>query len=309
MRIALTFIATLALALPSHAAVGTLFRAYLSVNGNDANPCTLAQPCRLLPAALTAVAEGGEVWMLDSANYNSGPVQVTKHVTILAVPGAVGSVVSTGGGLAALRVIAGGLKVTLRNLVVTGLVGATGATSGVEVDGSSHVLVMDCDIANLTDGVTVTEFGRATLLRGVLRGMSGNGVFAGSSANVAIDGTKFVANTVGISAQSLVNQAVTQVTVKEATLSNNSIGVQAAGAGGGQAWVHLDQSHVVASTSRALNLIATSPSGALVYLNGSRLVNADNSVVTGSGSEIWSYGNNAIIGPSTSGTLLSNTLR
>ena len=69
------------------------FRAYLSVNGNDANPCTVGSPCRLLPAALAAADPEGEVWMLDSANFNIGPVIITKSVTILAVPGALGSVV------------------------------------------------------------------------------------------------------------------------------------------------------------------------------------------------------------------------
>jgi hypothetical protein len=34
-------------------------------------PVHAAAPCRLLPAALAAVASGGEVWMLDSANYNT----------------------------------------------------------------------------------------------------------------------------------------------------------------------------------------------------------------------------------------------
>jgi hypothetical protein len=33
--------------------------------------------------------------MLDSANYNVGQVNITKSVTILAVPGVVGSVVAT----------------------------------------------------------------------------------------------------------------------------------------------------------------------------------------------------------------------
>src|SRR6476659_4072782 len=80
---------------PAHAQV---FRAYVASDGNDANPCTLQQPCRLLPAALTVVADGGEIWMLDSANYNTGQVNVTKSVTILAIPGAVGSVVATSGG-------------------------------------------------------------------------------------------------------------------------------------------------------------------------------------------------------------------
>jgi hypothetical protein len=74
-----------------------LFRAYLASDGNDANPCTLPQPCRLLPAALTAVASGGEIWMLDSANYNSAMVNIGKSVSILAVPGAVGSLVALSG--------------------------------------------------------------------------------------------------------------------------------------------------------------------------------------------------------------------
>ena len=43
-------------ALSSIAAHAQLFRAYLSLNGSDANPCTLVAPCRLLPAALKVKA-------------------------------------------------------------------------------------------------------------------------------------------------------------------------------------------------------------------------------------------------------------
>jgi hypothetical protein len=93
--IAGAFVATLMLCSPVQA-VG-LFRAYLASDGSDASPCTLGAPCRLLPAALAAVADGGEIWMLDSANYNAGQVDVTKSVAILAIPGALGSVVATGG--------------------------------------------------------------------------------------------------------------------------------------------------------------------------------------------------------------------
>jgi len=42
-------------------------------HGNDSNPCTLVAPCRLLPAAIAAVINGGEVWMLDSATTTAGP--------------------------------------------------------------------------------------------------------------------------------------------------------------------------------------------------------------------------------------------
>ena len=81
----------------STAAQAQLFRSYVAPVGNDGNPCTLASPCRLLPAALAAVINGGEIWMLGSANYNTGPGTIYKSVTILAVPGALGSVVAIGG--------------------------------------------------------------------------------------------------------------------------------------------------------------------------------------------------------------------
>ena len=46
-----TFV-SLAVALLSTTAQAQLFRSYLSSTGNDANPCTVQAPCRLLPAAL-----------------------------------------------------------------------------------------------------------------------------------------------------------------------------------------------------------------------------------------------------------------
>jgi hypothetical protein len=102
--------------LSASAAQAQLFRAYLSFNGSDGNDCTVAHPCRLLPAALAAVRDGGEVWMVDSANYNTGPVTIGKGVKILAIPGAMGSILANGGD--ALIVNAPGKDVTLRNLVV-----------------------------------------------------------------------------------------------------------------------------------------------------------------------------------------------
>jgi len=61
------------LAGPAGAEAG-LFRAYLSSKGSDSNACTVGAPCRLLPAALAAVNDGGEIWIMDSANFNTGPV-------------------------------------------------------------------------------------------------------------------------------------------------------------------------------------------------------------------------------------------
>ncbi len=131
-------LALLALAIGStaHAA---LFRAYLSTEGLDSNPCTLPAPCRLLPAALAAVSSGGEIWMLDSGNFNTTTVNINKSVNILAVPGAVGSFVANG--VPALTVSAAGLAVSLRNVVVVPFSGSPTA-NGVNLSGTS-VLTID----------------------------------------------------------------------------------------------------------------------------------------------------------------------
>ena len=125
----------------THGAHAGLFRAYLAANGSDINPCTVSAPCRLLPAALNAVNDAGEIWILDSANYNTATVTIAKSVTILAIPGAVGSFVSTGSGAALTINAATPAKVLLRNLVIVPY-GTPG--SGVEFVGGSNLTVDHC---------------------------------------------------------------------------------------------------------------------------------------------------------------------
>lgn len=115
LRTAVAIVALLGASGAAHAQ--GLFRAYLSSTGSDANACTVAAPCRLLPAALTAVANGGEIWILNSANYNTAPVAITKSVSILAIPGVVGSLIATGAS-SALDIDTPGVRVALRNLVI-----------------------------------------------------------------------------------------------------------------------------------------------------------------------------------------------
>src|SRR5512142_2572862 len=129
----------------AHAAGTGLFRAYLSKSGIDTNPCTLPQPCRLLPAALAVTADGGEIWILDSANYTTTTVNIAQSVTILAIPGVVGSVVASG---ADAIDVASGASLALRNLVIGPLPGA-GGLSGIQVSSGSTLVVEDCLIANL----------------------------------------------------------------------------------------------------------------------------------------------------------------
>lgn len=212
---AILLAATAALSLPAPAA---LFRAYLSTAGNDANPCTLAQPCRLLPAALTAVADGGEVWMLDSGNYNAAPVAIDKSVSIQAVPGAVASLVATNAITPGLAAQTPGVELSLRNIVFTSTqavgVGlrAWGVTLrlegcafhdldyGLQAYGGSKVVVTDSTFTRVRTQVIQVEESTATIARSRFVG-NGNGLLLnGPQATLSVEDSLFAFNTSGVEA-------------------------------------------------------------------------------------------------------------
>ena len=172
-----------------------VFRAYLSSTGNDANPCTLPAPCRLLPAALAAVQNGGEIWMMDSANFNTGPVNITKGVKIFAIPGALGSVVGNGGD--ALIINTAG-DVTLRNLQILNF---SGGVNGVTIQnaGAVHIEKTSIDGFN-TDASSCIRFAVTTpvrlyvddsFLRHCRNGIYATGtVVSGDQALISLDNTR-----------------------------------------------------------------------------------------------------------------------
>ena len=214
---ALFAFATLALFQP--AAEAQLFRTYLSLAGADTNPCTIAAPCRLLPAALGAVADGGEIWMLDSANYNAGTVNVTKSVSIVAVPGKIGSIVSVGGA-AAMAVSAASARVTLRNIVVVDNA-ANHGLDGVTVAGGATLVVDSCAFANVQRaGLTVSGPSSAEVRDSVFRGTSyAIKAFTGSSVNVSR--SDFFANDTALYADNNSSGSTTKITLSDSTVSGN----------------------------------------------------------------------------------------
>src|SRR5712691_10752793 len=69
-------------------------RTYVSGLGSDSNPCTASSPCQTFQAALAMTIAGGEIYVLNSANY--GAVTINKAVTITS-EGAVAGVLATSG--------------------------------------------------------------------------------------------------------------------------------------------------------------------------------------------------------------------
>ena len=263
-------ISTLLALLACVPAQAQLFRAYLESIGSDANPCTLQLPCRLLPAALAAVAPGGEIWMLDSANYNTAQVDVTKSVTILAVPGALGSVVATGGGHA-INVGTPGTKLTLRNLVIVHL---TSSANGVNFFDGSELIVAGCEISGMQQsGIFAT--GKVTVIDTVLRDNTLYGFSTGSGAVVSLDRVHLrdngsgvlvttarmtISNSVitgnGIGALAFANASQPRVAIDGSVLSGNGTGVHASSAQVGDlAEVHVSRSILADNTSSAINAV------------------------------------------------------
>src|SRR5215467_13674965 len=99
-------------------------RTYVSGVGSDSNPCTASSPCKTFQAALALTTAGGEIYVLNSANY--GPVTINKAVTITS-EGAVAGILATSG--AAITISAGANDVV--NLRGLGIDGANTGTVGI----------------------------------------------------------------------------------------------------------------------------------------------------------------------------------
>src|SRR5262245_7163874 len=217
-------------------------RTYVSGVGNDSNSCSVSSPCKTFQAALALTVAGGEIYVLNSANY--GAVIINKAVTITS-EGAVAGVLATSG--VGITISAGATDVVnLRGLDIDG--GNSGsigiqfssgqaliiqksvirgfATSGINFapSGTGTIFVSDTAISNNGTGIAVGSNGSA--VSGALTRItaSGNGVgilTSGANANVTITDTVAGNNNYGIGASS------SAVMVQNSTVSNNAVGIAA----------------------------------------------------------------------------------
>ena len=277
--------------LMSAGAQAQAFRTYLSGSGNDANPCTLVAPCRLLPAAIAAVIDGGEVWMLDSANYNSGPVNVNKSVTILAIPGALGSVVALGGN--AINIATAGVKVALRNLVIVPYVGG-GGTYGIIMTAGASLTADKCLIANLPEaGIHVSANGASVLVMDtVIKGNGGSGLYVGNGAHATVTRATISGNgSTGVVAQG--SGGTTTADITDSTMDANTQGVVAnSTAPAASVKVSVRNSQVVRNSN--FGLLAIANGGGAPTLSASNNIISNNNTglaAWGTGTKVWASGN------------------
>ncbi len=132
-----------------------LFPAYLAANGNDANPCMPRAPCRLLPAAVNAVASGREIRLLDSAQYDTATVGVTDSAisrgslgahasslanTVVRIVATRSTIERTGFGLASTSNNVGTTSIAVSNSMLANNTGGwkqEGSNSSIETRGTT----------------------------------------------------------------------------------------------------------------------------------------------------------------------------
>ena len=273
------------------------FRAYLASYGNDANPCTVAAPCRLLPAALAAVQDGGEIWLLDSANFNSGAVTINKNVSILTVPGQVGSIVAVGGANAIN--INAGLTVALRNVSIAnnatspgvdGIDMTTGKLSvqdsalsvpgyAIRVNGSGSVsvhntVIHDSFLGVLVNGGGIADVSRAKFVN-VQYGVYAEGNVASVISSAIVSDCEFAKAVTAVEASAVTVGATARLSMHASSVSGSAYGVAAASSAAGANAVASVGGSTISGTGTAL-VQANNPSAVLQSLGNNLIVNNTN---------------------------------
>ena len=173
-------------------------RVFVSVTGNDANPCTAGSPCKTFQTAYNAVLAGGEISVLDTGGY--GTLTIAKALSIVSPAGVEASIAIPSGGTGITISAGSSDKVSLRGLTLDGQ-GMAGF--GIDFVSGQSLTVEDCIVRNMTiDGLDFFSFTSApqtlTVSNSYFTDNAGSGlviktVFTGA-VTVSIDKTGFNGN-------------------------------------------------------------------------------------------------------------------
>jgi hypothetical protein len=268
-----------------------VIRTYVSGLGSDSNLCTAASPCATFKAALAMTLAGGEIFVLNSADY--GPVTINKAISITS-EGAAAGILATSG--SAITISAGASDVVnLRGLTIDG---ANSGTVGIQFVSGKALTIQKSFVRNFTQsGISFGPAASATLFvsdtivvnntnNGIVLA-SGSGSVKGALSRVSASG-----NGVGI----LASGHGVSLAVTDAVISNNSYGIGAS-----------------SSAVTVINLTASANSVGIAADQPATVVSVAQSTITGNstgwqatnGAQVQSYGNNNVGGNASDGTATS----
>jgi hypothetical protein len=288
----LVVVASAASSLPVVAALPQ--RTFVASSGVDTNPCTLALPCRGFAAAVSAVADGGEVIVLDSAGY--GPVTILKSVSIVAPPGVyAGITVSSGDGI---TISGSGIAVALRGLSVN----SQGGTNGIVFAQGAELHLERIHVRGFNSGghgINIAADGSVTTIDDAFVEDNTFGVLVGALVTVArayLDHVRANNNSEGIQASDL-----SAVSVRDSVAARNNDAIHAntqSSAPGASAEIEVENCFITHSGNAGIRAITNSgATSSIVRVSGSTITGTSNNAIASfPPATIISRGNNTVIG-------------
>jgi hypothetical protein len=284
--------ACLWLASPTAEAVSP--RAYVSVNGNDANTCNVpSTPCRTFTGAIAQTTSGGEVVVLDSGTFGGGTI--SQSVTINA-PAGVAALAAT-----PIIVNAGASDVvTLRGITFVSPSPATGIaltfnggavlniekcvfhgwSTGLAFGVAGELHVTDSTFRENFYGVLLST-GSGTLLASLERTrLLGNstGLSVSSRAKATIKNSLIARNTNGGMYASSGDAANSELDIENCLISHNHNGVGGnEHVDGGYGTIRISRSTVIGNTNNGVQQAYAS----VVLSRGNNTIEANNIDVSG----------------------------
>lgn len=260
---------------PLSGAVGPQ-RTFVSTGGSDANPCSLASPCRGFAAAVSAVAANGEVVVLNSGGY--GSVTIDKSVTITS-PAGVYAGISVLPGTDGVVVNGPFVYVTLKGLTING----QGGNAGIDFVQGAELTVENCEIANVGGSNTA-------------------GIYARAQGGVVVVRDTVVRDTANVGIWVTQQAAAQRTTLSAENVAVHNTGIWGILVGGvahlGVAEAYLTRA--VVTGSQGVGVSADSPGG------GAALASVTNSAISANGEGVRASGGTAKLVVATS-TLARNT--
>jgi hypothetical protein len=167
---------------------------WVSGSGSDSNPCTFASPCATFQQALDNTTAGGIISAKDAGDF--GPVSISKSVTIDGSN--LGSITYSGSSDSVISIMSSSANVTVQNLTINGL---GSANNGIDVTSGGTVIVDNCRIMNINEGIYFAGAGNLTVENSRIDSLSGSyavGIHIDSSAaeNVVVRNTVIDVSTV-----------------------------------------------------------------------------------------------------------------
>jgi hypothetical protein len=270
-------------------------RTWVSGVGDDANPCSRIAPCKTFAGAISKTAAGGEISVLDPGGF--GAVTITKAITLNG-EGTLASIL--GAGTNAINVSAGAADtVIIRNISING---DGSGISGINFQTGGKLHVENVSIFGFTaQGIAFSPLVTAALrvsnttISNCLRGIYVNPASSGV-ATASINGVVLSGNSTGMRVED-----GSTVAIRDSSLVGNSSYGIVASATSRLASVSLE------STSASNNGSAGIYAGPLSVIRISNVHATGNAFgLQGAGGTITSFGNNHVLGNTTSDGVPTN---